>query len=359
MKGDDGAIAVIVAIMLVALLGIGTIVVDVGSLYAERRQLQNGADAAALAVAIDCVKTTCNGSSTALAMATAQANANANDNATTVTEVCGTATPLSACSPASPAGSWDCPGQPTSGPMASAKYVQVRTQTLNNGTSVMPPIFAKVLEPGYTGSTVKACARVAFGAASAGSTLAMTISLCDWAAATANGTSYAPAPPYPPNPSSSFERIIYLHTTTTQTCPGGPSGSDVPGGFGWLNDPAGTCSTYIDVNNTYGDNTGVSVSEPCKTALSAAYAGKYVVYVPVFDSVTGTGTNGVYHLKGFAAFVVTGYHLPGFSQPSWLTGKNLCTGSDKCLYGFFTQGLVPAGSLGGSSMGAIAIRLTG
>ena len=56
---DRGAVLVWVALMLVVLLGIGALVIDVGALYAERRQLQNGADAAALAVAADCAEGDC------------------------------------------------------------------------------------------------------------------------------------------------------------------------------------------------------------------------------------------------------------------------------------------------------------
>ncbi len=358
---ESGAIAVIVAIVLTALVGVSAIVVDVGSLYAERRQQQNAADAAALAVAIDCARTTCAGSSSAMNTASAQANANSNDNATTVTQICGTAPGLSPCAPAAPTAAWDCPAAPTSGAIASAPYVMVRTQTLNGGSSLMPPIFARVLIPGYTGTTVKACARAGYGAPSSAQVISVTESLCEWNAATANGTRYAPAPPYPPNPATSYDRVIYLHTTSkASSCPAGPAGTDLPGGFGFLDDPTSTCSTTVSTSGTYGDNTGTSVSQACKTALAAAQAGKYIVYLPIYSSVTGTGTNGVYTLKGFAAFVITGYHLPGFQAVSWLTGTLPCTGSDKCISGFYTQGLIPSGgTVGGSSMGATVIQLTG
>ncbi len=360
-KDDRGAIAIIVALMMVVLLGMATLVIDVGSLYAERRQLQNGADSAALAVAIDCAKTTCAGSSSAFATASRHANANANDGTATVTNVCGTAPGLPACSPAPQVAAWDCPPQPASGPMATAPYVLVRTQTLSNGTNVMPPFLARVLVSGYTGTTVKACARAGYGAPSSATVISATESLCEWNAATSNGTNYAPAPPYPPNPAASYDRVIYLHTTSKAgSCPAGPSGADVSGGFGFLDDPNGNCSTTVSSTGTYGDNTGTSVSQPCKDALTAAQAGKYVIYLPVYNSVTGTGTNGVYTLKGFAAFVLTGYHLPGFSIASWLTGAVPCSGSDKCISGFFTQGLIPAGgTVGGVSMGATVIQLTG
>lgn len=48
--GDDsGAVAVIAAVMAVVMIGAAALVVDAGSLYAERRKLQTAADAAALA----------------------------------------------------------------------------------------------------------------------------------------------------------------------------------------------------------------------------------------------------------------------------------------------------------------------
>ena len=360
LKGDDGSIAVIVAICMVILLGFTTIVVDVGRLYAERRQLQNGADAGSLAVALDCAKGSCAGTVSAMTTATGQANANANDNATTVSQVCGNAPGLSACSPAAPQAAWDCPAIPAYA--ASAKYVMVRTQTLSNGSGVIPPSFARVISPGYTGTTVKACARASYGAPSSADTIAVTESLCEWNAATSNGTSYAPAPPYPPNPSSAVERVIYLHTTTKAgSCKAGPSGADLPGGFGFLDDPASTCQVVVSTSGTYGDNTGTSVSKPCKDAISAAQANKTVIYLPIYNSVTGTGTNGVYTLQGFAAFVVTGYSLPGFNAKSWLTGQFPCSGSDKCISGFYTQGLIPNGGTIGSgpSLGATVVQLTG
>lgn len=49
LRSDDGAAAVIVGISIVLLAAVVALVVDVGSLYAERRSLQTAADAAALA----------------------------------------------------------------------------------------------------------------------------------------------------------------------------------------------------------------------------------------------------------------------------------------------------------------------
>jgi Flp pilus assembly protein TadG len=370
-RDEKGAISVIVAILMVALIGFGAIVIDVGSLYAERRQLQNGADSAALAVAIDCAQGSCNGAATPMGTATTNANANANDNATTVTQVCGTATGLTACSPTAPIAGWDCPAVPASGPLSTAKYVMVRVQTLRSGSALMPPVLARAIVPGYTGTTVKACARASLGVPSSGGALAMTISLCELNGYTGGQTPspglLAAPPPYPPYPSPTLEHTLVLHDTTKanqgeNTCPAGPSGSDLPGGFGWLDDPNGNCTTVISINNTYQDKTGVGTPSSCKTALTNARTNKTVVYIPIYKAETGTGNNGVYTLAGFSAFVVTGYALPGLNAASWLPGSTTsCKGSAKCIYGIFTTGLIPAGSIGsgGTSFGANVVQLSG
>src|SRR5688572_17162621 len=62
---EDGAVLVFVALILVVVIGFGAIAVDAGALYQEHRELQNAADAAALAVAQSCseaeVQTACAG----------------------------------------------------------------------------------------------------------------------------------------------------------------------------------------------------------------------------------------------------------------------------------------------------------
>ncbi len=53
---ERGAAGVLVAVMMLVLIGAGAMAVDVGQIYAERAQLQNAADAGALAVAQSCRK---------------------------------------------------------------------------------------------------------------------------------------------------------------------------------------------------------------------------------------------------------------------------------------------------------------
>jgi Flp pilus assembly protein TadG len=363
-RNDEGAIATIVAILLAGgvLMGILALSVDVGQLYAERRQLQNGADAAVLAVAQDCAAgRTCDAGTSAASMAGRYANANAKDNVSQVTNVCGRGrTSLAAC--AAPSTSiYDCPALPAS----PTNFAQVRTATLmTNGSTLLPPTFARLLSgnSAYPGKTVTACAQAAWGPpTSVRSTLPVTISLCEWKNYTANGTSYAPPPPYTTYPTA-FEHALYLHNTSGATnCPAGPSGSDLPGGFGWLN--SSNCIALIDANSWVNDNPGVSINNDCKGIINSLVG--TVIYIPIYDSTNDlNGNNGSYHILSFAAFYLTGYALPAAQPgkvPSIATGTAYCKGQDKCLYGWFTTGTVPDdGGIGtGPSLGANIVQLVG
>lgn len=355
-RDDRGGVGVLVAILLAGgvLLGMGALTVDVGQIYSERAQLQNGADAGALAVAKTCARGAC-----APGVAPAYANANAHDHASRVNLICGSGS-LGAC-PASTASITNCPPNPSAG----TNYVDVHTSTLTaSGSTLLPPTFGSALlgKQNYNGTTVFACAQAEWGPPSATSGMGVTFSACEWDQATNNGTLFAPPPPYPPNPlpAPSLDRVLKLHTPSSNTsCPTEPAGADAPGNFGWTSDPTSTCTTPI-INGTYGGNTGNSISQPCKTVIAADQANKTLIFIPIYVSVGGTGANSSYTLKGFAAFVITGYHLPGFSASDWLNPANNCRGPNTCINGYFTQGLVPSGgSVGGPNLGAEIIALTG
>ncbi|NGY66220.1 hypothetical protein G7043_45770 [Lentzea sp. NEAU-D13] len=336
------------------LLGMGAIVIDVGFIYQERAELQNGADAGALAVARGCAT----GASTCLVnKANYYANHNAKDGVSTVDKVCGFDGDgvLSSC-PAPTGKITDCPAKPSSG----TKYVDVHTSTQTaGGDTLLPPSFARALagNASYEGSRVLACARAAWGPPKSATTIAFTISWCEWSQATADGSAFGPTPPA--TPPLSVHRVLKLHTTSGTGCPSGPSGSDGPGEFGWVDESDSDCSVLIN-NNTYSSDTGASAGNDCKTALASVYASRKAVYLPIYNKVTGTGTGGTYTLAGFAGFVVTGYWLPGASQKDWLTNKNECKGSEKCIAGYFVEGLMPStGPIGGTDLGLHIVQLTG
>ena len=354
---DRGAVSVLVAAVLGVglLLGMGALVVDTGQLYGERAQLQNGADAAALALAQDCAGAggcAANPYSTA----TRYAGSNANDGVATVSLVCGrdSAARLAVCPQADPA------PQPCLGTRpATGNFVEVRVSTRQqDGSTVVPSVFGQVLLGGsYSGRGVLACARVAWGGPRIATGFALTISLCEWQAATVSGSQFAAAPPAVPAPT--YERVLLLHGSGI-ACAGGPSGWDLPGGFGWLDDQSGNCTTRIDIAGTYHDNTGVSASQACKSALDSARTGHKVVLVPVYDGAGGSGHGGTYHLRGFASFVLTGYSLSGFSAVSWLTGVKPCTGTLKCISGYFTRELISTNTIiGGPQLGATTVQVVG
>ena len=56
MKREEGVVAVVVALCLVVLMGGVALTLDVGSLLYRRREMVNGADAAALAAAMECAR---------------------------------------------------------------------------------------------------------------------------------------------------------------------------------------------------------------------------------------------------------------------------------------------------------------
>jgi hypothetical protein len=58
----------------------------------------------------------------------------------------------------------------------------------------------------------------------------------------------------------------------------------------------------------------------------------------------------VYQVAGFAGFKITGYYFSSYSRAS-ATGGNLCSGNQRCLYGYFVQATVPILKSGGPDYG--------
>jgi hypothetical protein len=349
-QDDRGAVAVLAVALLGGgvLLGMLALVIDVARLLEERRELQNGADAAAAALARSCAQQRFECSAlSAPGVAKTIAAANAKDALADIRSVCGNAVGLIPCLPpgSSP---YDCGPLPATG----TPFVEVRARTRSSSGGSIRSMFLR------SETTVGSCARAAWGVPTRNSGISFTMSLCEWRTATTNGTVYAT---YPPDPPTSYERKILLHHTFdgVTTCPAGPSGADLPGGFGWLEDTSSTCLTTTNADGTYADQTGNSTRGPCKDAIAENWLNRSVVFVPVYDAVTGSGDGGSYHLAGFAAFVVTGYSLSGVREKSWLTNTFPCSGSDRCVSGFFVKAIMPAeGPLGPptANFGALVVR---
>lgn len=391
-KRDAGGVAVIVGILLSTgvLMGMAALAVDVGRLYAEREELQSGADGVATAVALACARRQpgCAGWGS---LATEYANANAKDNATAVPTVCGSApqTPgaLPGCDPgAYPDTLANCIG---SLPPNTRGYVEVHTatqQTAGDDEYLLPYTFAQTIT-GDTGAAVGACSRVAWGAPTTG--VALTVCTEEFNDATNNGTNLAPAPPTVPD--ASYEVKLTFHNGSNgggngggpggggpggggnqdplDPCEAGPPGSDTEGDFGWLDGIEDTCTALIvaSTGTPRPGNAPGDMGQECQEFLQNARTNHTVIALPIYTRVPGSGNNASYELHGTAGFVITGYRLTGGigNAPSNLPGSDLsCTPPDTCLMGYFTAAVVPTedwtGEFGpGQALGASIIKTVG
>jgi len=408
LHGDRGAVAIIVAMLFGfgVMIGAAALTIDVGRINLDRRQLQNGADAAALSAAADCVLGKCPNKDVTADMdrlrALADGNAGA-DQASAVARVdgkfalCGTptvngvATGLTDCQqPANTSNLQECPTPKL--PSADTPYVRVFTQTLNASKTqtLLPYSFGAAITGPGSGANQQACASVAWGQVSITASVPLTLSGCEWKRATANGTYYAPQPsgasPFygggspqadwpnaartpplstlpTPLPANGQEVVIYLQEHEPNSYDSGcyvgsSNGHDAPGSFGWVDST--NCLLNISTSNWVKTATGGDTPNPCKDVMVADW--KHIIFLPVFDCAadgiqtgsvpdplptidwceTGTGSNTYYHIKGWARFYLSGYHLPSGDAVSPASGIVPCDGGYRCISGWFLQGLVDA-----------------
>jgi len=362
LRSDErGAIAVVVAVLIGSgvLTGMGALVIDVGQLYQERAELQDGADAAALGVAKSCALGACAPTD---ASQLADANASSLTGGTMAVDlVCGSGG-LGNCPP-STGKMTDCPQAPSAG----TNFVEVYTSTETaSGSTLLPPVFARTLIGGYQGTDVGACAQVEWGAPPDATTVAIAISACEWDQATQEGTAFQPAPPYPPDtvPATSADQVLTLTTGGNPGggCPTEPAGAEDPSTFGWAVDEGGNCSLPVSGATfpAIPPNPLESPSPACQEVLANAQQSETPILVPVYVSLDNAAGDPRYVLRGFADFVVTGYNMPGFDASDWLDPANNCPGADYCLNGYFVQGVIPStGAIAGANLGASIIELTG
>lgn len=314
VKRDEGASAVLVGILMVPLVGGLAIALDVGALYVERAQLQNGADAAALAIAHDCAEDgVCDAPS---ALAASYADQNANDGAANVL------TP--------------------SFPTANTVVVTASTRVSGSNASAMRHPFAALL--GIESSTVVASATAEWGPPQASTVvLPLALSYCEFNAAL-DGT------------------LQLIRYDTNLECKG-PDGHPIPGGFGWLDRPGGECEAFVDLDEaTVGSEPGNSYPGACDDIM-ATLEGKTIL-VPVFDYAEDIGgQNGIYHVHAFAAFTVTGWKFAGgnsFPQVNIDPAAPACTGNCRGIQGYFDRWVsleAAQAELGGPGLGAYIVRL--
>ncbi|KRE76471.1 MULTISPECIES: TadE/TadG family type IV pilus assembly protein [Micrococcaceae] len=320
-EGERGAAGVTVAVMMLVLIGAGAMAVDVGQIYAERAQLQNGADASALAVALSCQAGTCTP-----ALANDLANSNSNDGASTASVDLST------------------PGQ-----------VTVTTSTKNGSSSFLTNLFANAINAGPV--TVGAQAVAAAGPPGGGSGFPLALSNNCYNLASGSQTAEVQKMSYKPG----------------GTCTG-PSGTQIPGGWGWLDqDSPCVADTQVGTNDM-GSDPGNNPPSGCATILGTwkttiEAGGEVKVEFPVFDTSSGTGQGGSFHIIGYATFKIWGwkfgnngvYEFRNTASDPGMTSSLACSGgNDRCVIGQFVKysvigsgGYIP----GGQNLGTSEIRL--
>ena len=407
---EKGAVALIVSVLFGSgvLLGSAALTIDVGNLNAERRQVQNGADAASLAAARLCADKNCptwtsTGTTppfTTTPEITDIANANAADANTYVQRlvptqpaVCGSDPKgvLPACTVTSPdvKDLTECP--PAKIPAGAKGWLRVYTKTkLADGSTVLPYYFAQTLTGAFKGGTQQTCASTAWGPVGNYTVVVpITISLCQWEQftkpvppsteprfqtapdGTKPGYYDAKAPQWPP---STEEQTIMIQKDTSGCLL--KNGHASPGGFGWVTDGSGTCS----LKATSGQWVQVDTGSSPKCNLGSVWQG--TILIPVFDCIAATpadpvapetcktpakgGSNTYFRIVGYASFYLSGYSFGNCTGSTLVCEPahwgSTCTPSQACLFGWFTKGTLldaPIGDGTGTDYGVSAIQVLG
>lgn len=328
---EKGATTVIVAILLVVLLGFAALAVDVGALYAEKAQLQNGADSSALAIAGNCAAGNCGNVN---ATASQLANGNANDGSSGVSSI--------------------------TFPKATTVRVETNSRDAGTGANSFSLFFARVL--GINSADVRATAEASWGAPSTATSLPWTMSECVFEKyltpsqlAQLQSTGNFTGDPVPTH-------ILLRYDTKAPAYPGCAAQNGYePGGFGWLITNSG-CSTNIDISAQVTGQPGNHFpNDPACNSVLSTIMDKPVL-VPLFSSATGNGSNATYSLVGFAAFQVTGYRFSGSGGVDDPAAPS-CTGDCRGIQGYFARyvSLKEGMSIGGGlpNFGASVVELTG
>lgn len=303
---ERGASAVLVAIMLVALVGVGALAVDAGALWSDRKQLQNGADAGALAVAQTC--------------ATKPSDPECAVGASTTLLAEGNKTDANAAGVVTDKGS-----------------NSVTVRTTSNRQLWLANVF------GVASADVKAEATARWGALGAGNTIPLAFPEIDY---------------------KDGELCLPVKSGGDGPCGPEHTSHDVPGGFGWLTAVNATCVSTSKIgddisammSSSTGNNPSCNETVLQKQLEVARDSDNGYVLFPVFNDTSGGGAGGKFHVVGFAAVRPTEWCLKG---PTHNPNKYKCTGSEVWLKGKFVKSVTLKGAIDDSAgdFGAFVVQL--
>jgi hypothetical protein len=291
---ESGAVTVLTALFAVILLIMVALVADVGLIYAEKAQLQNAADSAALAVAGECSTdvahcTVADRQPTANALA----NENSNDNSSKV------------------------------GLTISGGVVTATTSTTSGGGNSLSLPFGSWT--GLSSTTVEAVAQATWGGINSGTpTLPITFGACELDPVN--------------HPMDGVDRVLIAHGSLTNdgkcSAWNTSAGLNMPGGFGWLK-TGSNCTPTITVDNPWVESSpGASTPSGCAGIINTSSVGKTFL-VPIYGYANGTGASGGYKIVGWGVFVLKGWNLPANNPTNTFNWP--ASNSVKGLFGHFIK----------------------
>jgi hypothetical protein len=319
---ERGAVAVFVAVCMTVLLGMGALVLDVGQLYVERLEVQNGADAAALAIAEDCARglTACDDFATT---ADELADDNAGDGLANIDDV-----------------DLDL----------KKRTIAVTTSTATKDGDEIEFGFARVL--GFSGRTVTAHAEATWGIPRHVDAFPVTISTSEYEAGQ--------------------HVVLCFKQNTSPSCADGYGGAmDGPGSFGYVDAlgcvalnhqgkplDVGDKAVDVDHGNDGPKNLGCVAAKDLEPD-PATPTKLHTIFLPVHDKLVG----GQYSIVGYAAIEVDAFKFTG-NPDEWCWSYETpitCGGNGRWLSGtfvdFVVQG-VPMVPKGTGYAGVAVIELT-
>lgn len=327
---ERGSAGVLIAAMMLVLMGAGAMAVDVGQIYAERAQLQNAADAGAMAVAQRCRDAGGCTVTQATAWAAELSGANSNDGASDIASV----------------------------DLSVPRRVTVATSTRNgvSGAGFLTQMFSHALNAPAV--TVGARATAGFDPPSSGSGFPLAIS----------------AECYNLSASAATGAVQKFSYKPGGTCTG-PSGAEIPGGWGWLDQSSPCEAATTTGSNDLGSDPGNNPPAGCSTILTGWRAtmeagGEVTVTLPIFDDDTNAGQNGSFHIMGYATLKIWGwkfgnnheYEFRNTADDPGMNSSLACAqGQARCIIGQFVrfESIDSAGGTPGTGadLGTVDIRL--
>jgi hypothetical protein len=263
LREERGGIAVMLALLMPILFGAAALGIDTAAVWSARQQVQTGADAAVIAVAMDCARGNCGD-----IKKTAEDAFWANDKAAKVSDL-------------GPGEGW-------------IAVNNRRISTTQKRPWLVNHFFAAAI--GFDTGSLSVSSYAEWAPATrARAEIPMAISYCTYKSLA---------------PSLTSKTIVNLGVgeSTSGTCRT-PDGRNLPGGVALTQVDGGSCGTTTEWRSSYQRYRPVlngPLPGGCTDAYLASLVGRDVT-VPVYDDLQGQ----TYRVYGYAAFRVTGYSGSG------------------------------------------------